>query len=386
MRAEDQPFERGVAEAREASEVGLEDREERDAEGAEERKEQPARELDLAHRARGGSGPADRAEGHQHDEEHACRAHRAAHRHAVGAIGGDGTVVDRRVIGGGAGVDGAGALGGPADFVVGGRLLPRVLVQCRVRHRFQCLHVRRGAATPHDGTAPESGTERRSVVVAVRFASVGAGRFAPQSVLGAPGRRTAPPRYGCPVDFDLPADDAPERLEVREWFTANPQPTGRQLAEAGYVVPHWPRPWGLDAEPDPPARDRRRDAAREGVAARRTRSGSDWAGPTILVRGQRRAEGALPLPAARGRGALVPAVQRARSGQRPRVAHDPGGARRRRVSSSTARRSGRRWRPGRRSSASSSRAPTPTSRSTAASRTSSVRWTRPASRSGRSRR
>ncbi len=28
-----------------------------------------------------------------------------------------------------------------------------------------------------------------------------------------------------------------------------PTPTGRQLAEAGYVAPHWPAPWGLDADP-----------------------------------------------------------------------------------------------------------------------------------------
>ncbi len=26
-------------------------------------------------------------------------------------------------------------------------------------------------------------------------------------------------------------------------------PTGRQLAEAGYVAPHWAAPYGLDADP-----------------------------------------------------------------------------------------------------------------------------------------
>ena len=29
----------------------------------------------------------------------------------------------------------------------------------------------------------------------------------------------------------------------------HPSPSGRELAEAGYVAPHWPRPWGLDADP-----------------------------------------------------------------------------------------------------------------------------------------
>jgi alkylation response protein AidB-like acyl-CoA dehydrogenase len=51
------------------------------------------------------------------------------------------------------------------------------------------------------------------------------------------------------VDFDLPGDDDPRRIAVREWLAANPSPTGRQLAEGGYVVPHWPRPWGLEADP-----------------------------------------------------------------------------------------------------------------------------------------
>ena len=51
------------------------------------------------------------------------------------------------------------------------------------------------------------------------------------------------------MDFDLPPDDDPRRLEVRTWIAEHPNPTGRQLAEAGYVAPHWPKPWGLDADP-----------------------------------------------------------------------------------------------------------------------------------------
>ena len=51
------------------------------------------------------------------------------------------------------------------------------------------------------------------------------------------------------MDFDFPGDDDPRRLAVREWLAAHPSPSGRQLAEAGYVAPHWPKPWGLDADP-----------------------------------------------------------------------------------------------------------------------------------------
>jgi alkylation response protein AidB-like acyl-CoA dehydrogenase len=50
------------------------------------------------------------------------------------------------------------------------------------------------------------------------------------------------------MDFELPAEDDPRRLEVRAWFGAKARRTGRELAEAGYAAPHWPRPWGLGAD------------------------------------------------------------------------------------------------------------------------------------------
>lgn len=52
------------------------------------------------------------------------------------------------------------------------------------------------------------------------------------------------------MDFNLPAEDDPRRVEVRKWFNANPSPTYAKMAEHGYVVPHWPAPWGLGAEPE----------------------------------------------------------------------------------------------------------------------------------------
>ena len=51
------------------------------------------------------------------------------------------------------------------------------------------------------------------------------------------------------MDVDLPAEDDPHRVEVRRWFTEHPAPRPRDLVEAGFVVPHWPRPYGLDADP-----------------------------------------------------------------------------------------------------------------------------------------
>src|SRR3954454_2068064 len=86
------------------------------------------------------------------------------------------------------------------------------------------------------------------------------------------------------MDFDLPGDDDPRRLEVRSWLESHPGAAGRELAEAGYVAPHWPRPWGLDADPiqqlviDDELR-------RAGVRRPMNPIGIGWAGPTILYAG-----------------------------------------------------------------------------------------------------
>jgi alkylation response protein AidB-like acyl-CoA dehydrogenase len=86
------------------------------------------------------------------------------------------------------------------------------------------------------------------------------------------------------MDFDLPPEDDPRRVELRNWFSKHPNPTGRQLAEAGYVAPHWPKPYGLDADPvhqlliDDELR-------RAGVRRPENMIGIGWAGPTILHAG-----------------------------------------------------------------------------------------------------
>jgi alkylation response protein AidB-like acyl-CoA dehydrogenase len=86
------------------------------------------------------------------------------------------------------------------------------------------------------------------------------------------------------VDFDFPPDDDPRRLEVRAWLAAHPAPTPQQLAEAGYVAPHWPRPYGLDAEPmlQLIISDELRAAK---VRMPENLIGIGWAGPTILEAG-----------------------------------------------------------------------------------------------------
>jgi alkylation response protein AidB-like acyl-CoA dehydrogenase len=86
------------------------------------------------------------------------------------------------------------------------------------------------------------------------------------------------------MDFDLPPDDDPRRVEVRGWLADHPTPSGQELAEAGYVAPHWPRPYGLDA--DPIAQiviDQELRAA--GVRRPSNVIGIGWAGPTLLHAG-----------------------------------------------------------------------------------------------------
>jgi alkylation response protein AidB-like acyl-CoA dehydrogenase len=98
------------------------------------------------------------------------------------------------------------------------------------------------------------------------------------------------------VDFLLPGAEDPRRVEVRAWLADHPRPSGRQLAEAGYVAPHWPRPYGLaaDAVAQLVIDDELR---RAGVTRPVNPIGIGWAGPTLLEAGtpEQQARYLLPL-------------------------------------------------------------------------------------------
>ncbi|MCU1452732.1 MAG: putative acyl-CoA dehydrogenase [Acidimicrobiales bacterium] len=86
------------------------------------------------------------------------------------------------------------------------------------------------------------------------------------------------------MDFELPAADDARRVEIRSWLAEHPRPSGRELADAGYVAPHWPRPWGLEADPVHQLiiDDELRQA---GVARPVNPIGIGWAGPTLVHAG-----------------------------------------------------------------------------------------------------
>jgi len=86
------------------------------------------------------------------------------------------------------------------------------------------------------------------------------------------------------MDFELPPEDDPRRAEIRSWIEQHPSPSGRELAEAGYVAPHWPKPYGLDADPVHQLiidDELRRAKIRRPV----NMIGIGWGGPTILHAG-----------------------------------------------------------------------------------------------------
>ena len=92
------------------------------------------------------------------------------------------------------------------------------------------------------------------------------------------------------MDFDLPPEAEEYRAGVRA-FLAEHAPDGRypsgwnrQMAAAGYVAPHWPAPWGRNANP---IEQLVIDEELRAVDAPRPMNpiGVGWAGPTLLVAG-----------------------------------------------------------------------------------------------------
>ena len=73
-------------------------------------------------------------------------------------------------------------------------------------------------------------------------------------------------------------------MQLRQWLSEHPQPTGRELADAKLVAPAWPEPWGLGASVEYQLLiddELRRANVRRPINP----IGIGWAGPTILVAG-----------------------------------------------------------------------------------------------------
>jgi alkylation response protein AidB-like acyl-CoA dehydrogenase len=92
------------------------------------------------------------------------------------------------------------------------------------------------------------------------------------------------------MELELSPEAAETAGQVRAFVAANapgghyPADWNARLASAGYVAPHWPRPWGLDASPSEQlAID---EVLRELQVPRPMNPiGIGWAGPTLLVAG-----------------------------------------------------------------------------------------------------
>jgi alkylation response protein AidB-like acyl-CoA dehydrogenase len=89
------------------------------------------------------------------------------------------------------------------------------------------------------------------------------------------------------VDFELPRSDDARRLAVRRWLAEHPDPSNAELHAAGYIVPHWPAPYGIDADP---IHQLIIDEELRAGGVRRTSVASNpigvgWAAPTIYLAG-----------------------------------------------------------------------------------------------------
>jgi alkylation response protein AidB-like acyl-CoA dehydrogenase len=94
----------------------------------------------------------------------------------------------------------------------------------------------------------------------------------------------------------MPAEDDPRRVDIRKWIADHPNPSGRTLAEAGLVAPHWPKPYGIEADP---MHQLIIDEEFHRFNVRRPANpiGIGWAGPTLLLAGsdEQKKQYLLPL-------------------------------------------------------------------------------------------
>jgi alkylation response protein AidB-like acyl-CoA dehydrogenase len=86
------------------------------------------------------------------------------------------------------------------------------------------------------------------------------------------------------ITLPLPPEAEAFRDEVRAWLAEHPSPTPKDLGDAGYMAPHWPKPYGRAASPvQQLAIDEVLKA--HGVTRPYNPIAMGWAGPTILHAG-----------------------------------------------------------------------------------------------------
>jgi alkylation response protein AidB-like acyl-CoA dehydrogenase len=97
------------------------------------------------------------------------------------------------------------------------------------------------------------------------------------------------PRGPVPPLFALrgPGESDPLRLRVRRWLTEHPAPSGAELLDAGYLVPHWPAPWGWAAS-GADLQVISSELSRAGVALPGFPLSRGYIGPLILTTGTQR--------------------------------------------------------------------------------------------------
>ncbi|HUX03448.1 MAG TPA: acyl-CoA dehydrogenase family protein [Acidimicrobiales bacterium] len=97
------------------------------------------------------------------------------------------------------------------------------------------------------------------------------------------GRGLLAPVTAAPLEEEIDVSD-PRRQEIRAWLLEHPNPSGRQLADAGLVAPGWPAPWGrgADVETQLIIDD---ELSRANVQRPINPIGIGWAGPTIVHAG-----------------------------------------------------------------------------------------------------
>ena len=112
------------------------------------------------------------------------------------------------------------------------------------------------------------------------------------------------------MDVDLPPEDDPRRIEVRRGSTSTRSRRRASSSSAGFVVPHWPKPYGLDADPALQLiiEDEMR---RAGVSKPTNPIGIGHCGPILVALANDEQKDRYLWPMLAGGGDVVPAVLRA---------------------------------------------------------------------------